>query len=225
MNWLGVRLILPSHLEYPPTLCTLLDPPPFRFVRRKLAEVKNSGVGIVGSRHATPYGRGVSKSFGRELSAQGVTVVSGGAVGIDAAAHRIAVNAGGRTVAVLGCGLDVFYSKENRELFEKVIQSGGTRSWEADVPASDLAEMPLRIDIVVVQPFRHGALAVPCVRREVVNHSHVCLGRGDNGFHVSLVESAYKLLYRLHRVCLGRGENGTGDCNLQGNSESDVAHV
>ena len=66
----GVRLILPSHPEYPQALCTIPDPPPFLFVRGSLAEVKANSVGIVGSRHATPYGRGVAERFGRELSSQ-----------------------------------------------------------------------------------------------------------------------------------------------------------
>ena len=125
----GVRRRLPTHPEYPPALCTisgypLAGAPPFLFVRGSLAGAKNNGVGIVGSRHATPYGCAVSERFGRELASQGVTVVSGGAVGIDAAAHRGAVASGGRTVAVLGCGLDVDYPRENRELFERIAETG-----------------------------------------------------------------------------------------------------
>ncbi len=74
----GVRLILPTHPEYPPALCTIPDPPPFLSAR--LAGTNGNGVCIVGSRHATPYGRRVSERFGRELEAKGVTVASGGAV-------------------------------------------------------------------------------------------------------------------------------------------------
>jgi DNA processing protein len=118
-------LILTAHPKYPPGLCTIPDPPPFLFVRGSLAGTNGNGVGIVGSRHATPYGRGISEKSGRELAAQGVTVVSGGAVGIDTAAHREAVASGGKTVAVLGCGLDVDYPRENRELFEKIVAGGG----------------------------------------------------------------------------------------------------
>ncbi len=99
-------------------------PPPFLFVLGSFAGMNGNCVGIVGSRHTTPYGRGVSERFGRELAAKGVTVVSGGAVGINAAAHRGAVAPGGRTAAVLGCGLDVDYPKDNRELFEKIVENG-----------------------------------------------------------------------------------------------------
>ena len=171
LNWYqrhGVRLLLPHHPEYPQALCTIPDPPPFLFVRGSLAEVKANSVGIVGSRHATPYGRGVAERFGRELSSQGMTVVSGGAVGIDAAAHRGAVNAGGRTVAILGCGLDVDYPRENRDLFEKIIQAGGALVSEYSLGAQPEAwRFPLRNRIisgmcpgvlVVEAPQRSGAL-------------------------------------------------------------------
>jgi DNA processing protein len=164
----GVRLLLPSSPEYPPALCTILDPPPFLFVRGSLAEMKANGVGIVGSRHATPYGRGVAEKFGRELAAQGVTVVSGGAVGIDAAAHRGAVNAGGRTVAVLGCGLDVDYPRENRDLFQKIVECGGALVSEYSLGAQPEAwRFPLRnrlisgmsLGVLVVEaPQKSGAL-------------------------------------------------------------------
>jgi DNA processing protein len=164
----GVRLLLPSHSEYPPALCTIPDPPPVLFVRGSLADVKTNSVGIVGSRHATPYGRGVSERFGRELAGQGVTVVSGGAVGIDAAAHRGAVNAGGRTVAILGCGLDVDYPRENRDLFEKIIESGGALVSEYALGAQPEAwRFPLRnriisgmcLGVLVVEaPQKSGAL-------------------------------------------------------------------
>jgi len=164
----GVRLLLPSHPEYPQALCTIPDPPPFLFIRGSLAEAKNNGVGIVGSRHATPYGKGVSERFGRELAGQGVTVVSGGAVGIDAAAHRGAVAAGGRTAAVLGCGLDVDYPKDNRDLFEKIIESGGAliseytlgaqpESWRFPLRNRVISGMCLGV-LVVEAPQKSGAL-------------------------------------------------------------------
>jgi DNA protecting protein DprA len=156
-----VRLLLPSHPEYPQALCTILGyslagAPPFLFIRGSLAEAKNNGVGIVGSRHATPYGRSVSERFGRELAQSGVTVVSGGAVGIDAAAHRGAVSGGGRTVAVLGCGLDVDYPRENRELFEKIVEGGGALISEYALGAQPAAwRFPLR---------KRGVLHTNCPR-------------------------------------------------------------
>jgi len=146
----GVRLLLPSHPEYPPALCTIPDPPLFLFVRGSRVDARATGVGIVGSRRATPNGRGVSERYGRELAAQGVTLVSGGAVGIDAAAHRGAVAAGDRTVAVLGCGLDVDYPRENRELFEKIVERGVALVSEYSLGAQpEASRVSLRKDIIL----------------------------------------------------------------------------
>lgn len=162
-----VRLLLASDPEYPTPLCAIPDPPPFLFVRGSLSEVKASAVGIVGSRHATPYGRGVAERISRELAAAGLTVVSGGAVGIDTAAHRGAVLAGGRTVVVLGCGLDVDYPRENRDLFERVLENGALVSEYALGAQPEAWRFPLRNRIVsgmsqgivvVEAPEKSGAL-------------------------------------------------------------------
>jgi DNA processing protein len=163
----GVRLLLPSNPEYPPALCTILDPPPFLFVRGSLAGTNGNGVGIVGSRHATPYGRGVAERFARELAGQGVTVVSGGAVGIDAAAHKGALSAGGKTVAILGCGLDVDYPRDNREIFERIAETGALVSeyplgaqpeaWRFPLRNRIISGMCLGV-LVVEAPQKSGAL-------------------------------------------------------------------
>ncbi len=119
----GVQLIRYNQPTYPRLLRDIPDAPPLLFVRGSLRETDRLGVGIVGSRHATPYGRATSERLARELSGHGLTILSGGAVGIDTAAHRGAL-AGGRTIAVLGCGLDVDYPRENRALFEQIVASG-----------------------------------------------------------------------------------------------------
>jgi DNA processing protein len=119
-----VRLVLLPEENYPRALREIHDPPPLLFVRGTLAETDRFGVGMVGSRHATPYGRSVAEKLARELAGRGLTVVSGGAVGIDAAAHRGALAGGGRTLAVLGCGLDVDYPRDHRALFEQIASQG-----------------------------------------------------------------------------------------------------
>jgi DNA processing protein len=119
-----VHIFWNGHPGYPRLLRSLPDPPPILFVRGVLDEPDRFGVGIVGSRHATPYGRSVTERFGRELAGYGLTVVSGGATGIDTAAHRGALAAGGRTLAVLGCGIDIDYPRENRQLFEQIAANG-----------------------------------------------------------------------------------------------------
>jgi DNA processing protein len=131
MAWLerhGVRLVLFRQPDYPRLLREIPDPPPLLFLRGTLLESDRFSVGVVGSRRATPYGRATAERLARELAGQGLTIVSGGAIGIDAAAHRGTLAAGGRTIAVLGCGLDVDYPRENRALFAQIAATGALLS-------------------------------------------------------------------------------------------------
>ena len=109
---------------YPPRLAEIYDPPLALFIRGDLRDEDECCVAIVGTRRASPYGIRMAEKFGSELAARGVTVVSGMANGIDAAAHRGAIEAGGRTIAVLGCGVDVVYPPQNGELMQQIIQHG-----------------------------------------------------------------------------------------------------
>ncbi len=120
----GVRLLHRNDDEYPRNLREIPDPPPVLFFRGALDEKDRYAVALVGSRQATPYGRSVAARLARDLTCAGLTVVSGGALGIDAAAHRATVEAGGRTLVVLGCGLDVEYPRENLALFEQIVRQG-----------------------------------------------------------------------------------------------------
>ena len=118
-----VHCLVPDDARYPARLCDLAPAPPV-WVRGTLEEADALAVAIVGSRRATPYGLEVAAQLARDLAARGVTIVSGFARGIDSAAHRAALDAGGRTVAVLGCGIDVAYPPENRRLADAVVASG-----------------------------------------------------------------------------------------------------
>lgn len=113
--------------NYPPALRDIFDPPPVLFVRGRLKELNNA-VAVVGSRKATAYGRTAAQRLAGELAENGAAVVSGLARGIDSAAHRGALNAGGYTAAVLGCGLDVVYPKENARLMAEIIEKGAVIS-------------------------------------------------------------------------------------------------
>jgi DNA processing protein len=117
----GVRIIPRDDPGYPKTLLEIVDPPPVIFVRGELDERDRFGVAIVGSRHSSPYGRSVTAKLARDLAAAGLTIVSGGALGIDIAAHRAVVESGGRTLVVLGCGLDIEYPRENLPVFRQVV--------------------------------------------------------------------------------------------------------
>lgn len=118
------QIIPHTEVDYPPLLREIHDPPPFLFVYGNYTQQDHLAVAIVGSRRATPYGRAVAEQMARELSLHGVTILSGGAAGIDTAAHRGAVSAQGRTMAVLGCGVDVCYPQENRTLFDQIRRQG-----------------------------------------------------------------------------------------------------
>ena len=105
----------PGHPDYPDLLGAISSPPTLD-VRGALTEDDALALAIVGARAATPYGIEVTERLAGELAARGVTIVSGLARGIDAAAHRGALGAGGRTVAVLPCGIDIVYPPEHRAL-------------------------------------------------------------------------------------------------------------
>ena len=121
----GVTVATFRDPAYPANLLPLTDAPPLLFVRGALQPDDKFSVAMVGSRRATLYGHKQSERFARAFAERGLVVVSGGAAGIDTAAHRGALRAGGRTIAVLGCGVDVTYPAENRALFAEIATSGG----------------------------------------------------------------------------------------------------
>jgi DNA processing protein len=113
--------------DLPPLLRAIHDPPPRLHVRGEagLDLLSRPSASIVGARACSPYGAQVARLLGRELAAAGVVVVSGLARGIDAEAHRGALDGGGATVAVLGCGIDRDYPAANAELARRIVESGG----------------------------------------------------------------------------------------------------
>jgi len=113
---------------YPKRLRDIYDPPAVLYVRGELKKEDELAVSIVGSRKTSPYGRWITEKVSQELARHGVTIVSGMARGIDSLAHWGAISAGGRTIAVLGCGVDVIYPSENRNLFRKIIECGAVLS-------------------------------------------------------------------------------------------------
>ena len=124
---LNVRIFTPDDADYPTRLRHLPDPPPALWRRGEL-EDDAAAIAVVGSRRPSSYGQAMAERIGRELSRAGFTVVSGLARGIDAGAHRAALEAGGRTVAVLGCGIDRAYPPEHRELQESIGRQGAVLS-------------------------------------------------------------------------------------------------
>ncbi len=124
----GIALITPDQDSYPRSLREIYDPPGLLFVCGQMLPADALSVAIVGTRHATPYGLRIAERLAGGLSRAGLTIVSGLARGIDAAAHRGAVNAGGRTLAVLGSGVRNVYPPEHREFAEQIAQQGAVLS-------------------------------------------------------------------------------------------------
>lgn len=124
MDACGAQLVTLEDAAYPVRLAEIYDPPLALFVRGELHQRDETSIAVVGTRRATPYGIRMADKFGRELAARGVTVVSGMALGVDSSAHHAAIEAGGRTIAVLGCGVDVVYPPQNAELMQEIAKHG-----------------------------------------------------------------------------------------------------
>jgi DNA processing protein len=122
----GVRWLSRGAPAYPRGLSSIFDPPVGIFVRGTEDDelLERAAVAIVGARSCSPYGASVARTLGRELAAAGLVVVSGLARGVDGEAHRGAIEAGGRTVAVLGCGVDRVYPVAHAELARRVMERG-----------------------------------------------------------------------------------------------------
>lgn len=119
-----VSLLTWDDVSYPQALKTIFDPPPVLYLRGNPLQPHDIMVAVVGSRKATTYGRTTAEKLCSELALKGVTIVSGMARGIDSAAHKGALKAGGKTIAVLGCGVDVVYPPENEKLYAEIIEKG-----------------------------------------------------------------------------------------------------
>lgn len=137
---LGAKLVKWTDPDYPPNLRHIADPPPFLYVRGTLTPDDNKCVAIVGARAASDAGKHMARRLGLELAAKGLTVVSGLARGVDSEAHLGALDGSGRTIAVMGCGIDVIYPAENRKLAESIIESGGALITELPVGTPPAAE-------------------------------------------------------------------------------------
>ncbi|MBW2306452.1 MAG: DNA-protecting protein DprA [Deltaproteobacteria bacterium] len=124
MEKVGARLVTINDDNYPVNLRKIADPPPFLYVRGELRRSDDLAVAMVGSRNASAYGVRACQQLSNDLSLRGLVIISGFARGVDSAAHWGAFQAGGRTIAVLGCGIDVIYPRENKDLFKRIEAQG-----------------------------------------------------------------------------------------------------
>ncbi len=170
----GGHLIPISHPDFPPLLLETPHPPAVLHVLGE-TRLTTAAVAIVGTRNPTDYGCAVARQLGRALAVRGFCVVSGMARGIDAAAHQGALEAGGRTLAVLGCGVDVAYPHENSNLYMRIQQQGAVFSEFPMGSPPDKGWFPRRnrlisglsLGVVLVEaPARSGALITARYARE-----------------------------------------------------------
>ena len=145
---LGIQVLTWEDEAYPHRLKEIDQPPPVLYLRGTLVQEDEWAVAIVGTRGVTAYGRQVTAELASSLARRGVTVVSGLARGVDAEAHKAALSAGGRTLAVLGSGVDQIYPPEHRQLAERIQSSGGLLSDYAPGTAPDGVNFPPRNRII-----------------------------------------------------------------------------
>ncbi|MBX3745090.1 MAG: DNA-processing protein DprA [Verrucomicrobiae bacterium] len=144
----GCRVIVQDDAEYPALLREIYDPPIVLYVRGHLEPRDRNAVALIGSRQTTHYGLEVARRLGYQLGYLGVTVVSGGARGIDTAAHQGALHAKGRTVCVLGTGINLVFPPENAELFERIAAQGAVLTQFPFNRPADRQSFPIRNRIV-----------------------------------------------------------------------------
>ncbi len=144
----GCAVVVQGDEDYPSLLRQIYDPPIVLYVRGRLRPADKNSVALVGSRTATTYGTEAARKLGYQLAYMGVTVVSGGARGIDSAAHQGALAAKGRTIAVLGTGINIVFPAENAALFERIAAEGAVITQFPFNRPADRQSFPIRNRIV-----------------------------------------------------------------------------
>jgi DNA processing protein len=144
----GCHVLTQEDQEYPELLRQIYDPPIALYVKGRLTQKEKNSVAMVGSRMTTHYGLEVARKLAYQLAYIGVTVVSGGARGIDTAAHQGALSGKGRTIAVLGNGINIVFPAENAELFERIAANGALLTQFPFNRTADKQSFPIRNRIV-----------------------------------------------------------------------------
>ena len=225
-----IKLITYWDKEYPDILKKIYDPPVLLYVKGSLWEDDENGIGVVGTRTASQYGRWVAERFGEDLARMGVTVVSGMARGIDTCAHRGAIKGGGKTVAVMGCGIDIIYPPENQKLYEQIAENGavisefsmGTDPVGAYFPRRNRIISGLSLGTVVVEAGKKsGALITAYLAldqgREVFAVPGSIRSFRSKGAHklikegAKLVESVEDIIAEIPELKANKGEKGRRD--------------
>jgi len=225
----NVTIITIDDAAYPYLLKNIYDPPFILYVKGALIPEDILSVAIVGTRNPTVYGKEQAEKFGYELSMAGITVVSGFARGIDTAAHKGAIKAGGRTIAVLGSGFDHIYPPENERLFDEVCARGAVISEYPMCMGPLRQNFPLRNRIisglsrgvcVVEAGTRSGALITAAFARDEGREVFSLPGRVDSANSrgtLSLIQEGAKLVQGVQDIIdeLGGVSSSNGDSFLK----------
>lgn len=183
----GIRVV--SFGDYPEVLRAWNDNPLALFVDGDWSSASRPAIGIVGTRGATAYGKAVATKFAEVFARAGVTVVSGGAIGIDAAAHKGAISAGGQTIAVMAGGIDRLYPAQHRGLFQQIRESGclvsqfacGTKpEYFRFLIRNHLVAALSQVLVVIEAPERSGAMSTAFRANELGRHVFVVPANIEN---------------------------------------------
>ncbi|MBV9745494.1 MAG: DNA-protecting protein DprA [Acidobacteriia bacterium] len=164
----GTVVVTISDPRYPPALREIYDPPTLVFARGRVELLQSIMLGVVGTRRPTPYGVAVAERMGADLTRAGLTVVSGMARGIDTAAHKGALAAGGDSIAVLGCGVDIVYPSENRKLAAELSAKGlllsefpmGSTAFPQNFPIRNRIISGMSVGVLVVEGAQYSGSAI-----------------------------------------------------------------
>jgi DNA processing protein len=164
----GAVLIALSDPRYPPALREIYDPPVLLFARGRVELLQSIMLGVVGTRRPTPYGLAAAERLSADLAHAGMTIVSGMARGIDSAAHKGVLAAGGDTIAVFGCGVDIIYPSENRKLAGELAAKGlvlsefpmGTTAFPQNFPIRNRIISGMSVGVLVVEGAQYSGSAI-----------------------------------------------------------------
>jgi DNA processing protein len=168
MRQAGAALVTWNDARYPPLLREIFDPPVLLFARGRLELLQSIMLGVVGTRRPTPYGLAAAERLSADLAHAGLTIVSGMARGIDSAAHKGTLAAGGDTLAVLGCGVDVVYPSENRKLAAEIAAKGlmisefpmGATAFPQNFPIRNRIISGMSVGVLVVEGAQYSGSAI-----------------------------------------------------------------
>jgi DNA processing protein len=214
----NIRILSFSDQDYPNNLKNIYDPPPIIFIRGQIKPEDEKAIAVVGARQSSAYGKLVAESLVKELVVHNLTIVSGLARGIDSISHQAALKAGGRTIAVLGSGLDIIYPPENKKLANRIAESGavisefllGTKPEATNFPQRNRVISGLCLGTVIVEAGpKSGALLTAQhaleQNREVFAVPGDIRAQGSKGTN-SLIKQGAKLVGSVEDILIEIGQ-------------------